>query len=107
MKLHPLAGTDLQLSTFSCGLGDLFALPQAQSDALLDAYVELGGNFFDTAHMYSHWLPGGNGLSEISIGDYLRRRGIKDAVVATKGCAGANCTSCRVPPLFPSPHRLA
>jgi aryl-alcohol dehydrogenase-like predicted oxidoreductase len=89
MNLHPLAGTDLQLSTFCCGLGDLFSLPPKESDALLDTYVEAGGNFFDTAHMYSHWLPGGNGLSEISIGDYLRRRGIKNAVVATKGGAGS------------------
>ena len=85
MKRHLLPGTDLRLSTFSCGLGDLFALPQEKSDALLDAYVELGGNFFDTAHMYSHWLPGGNGISEIGIGDYVRRRGLKNAVIATKG----------------------
>jgi aryl-alcohol dehydrogenase-like predicted oxidoreductase len=89
MKLHLLPGTDLHLSTFCCGLGDLFALPQKESDALLDTYVELGGNFFDTAHMYSHWLPGGNGLSEISIGDYVRRRGLKNAVIATKGCASS------------------
>jgi aryl-alcohol dehydrogenase-like predicted oxidoreductase len=90
MKLHSLPGTDLQLSTFCCGLGDLFSLPPGQSDALLDAYVEAGGNYFDTAHMYSHWLPGGNGLSEISIGDYIRRRGLTNAVVATKGGAGAS-----------------
>jgi aryl-alcohol dehydrogenase-like predicted oxidoreductase len=85
MKRHTLPGTDLSVSTFSCGLGDLFANSPKESDALLDAYVEAGGNFFDTAHMYSCWLPGGNGLSEISIGDYVRRRGLKDAVIATKG----------------------
>ena len=85
MKLHSLPGTDFSLSTFSCGLGDLFSLPQKESDALLDVYVELGGNFFDTAHMYSHWLPGGNGMSEIAIGDYVRRRGLKNVVIATKG----------------------
>jgi aryl-alcohol dehydrogenase-like predicted oxidoreductase len=85
MKLHSLSDTDLQLSTFCCGLGDLFALPSDKSDELLDAYVEAGGNFFDTAHMYSHWLPGGNGLSEISIGDYVRRRGLKNVTIATKG----------------------
>jgi len=87
MNLHSLPGTDLHVSTFCCGLGDLFALPSRESDALLDAYVEAGGNFFDTAHMYCHWLPGGNGLSEISIGDYVRRRGLKDMVIATKGGA--------------------
>ena len=88
MKLRQLqlAGTDMQLSTFCCGLGDLFALPPSESDVLLDAFVEAGGNFFDSAHCYSFWLPGGNGLSEIRIGDYLRRRGLTGAVtVATKG----------------------
>ena len=88
MKLqqHSLAGTKLQLSTFCCGLGDLFARPPAESDALLDAFVEAGGNFFDSAHCYSFWLPGGNGISEIGIGDYLRRRGLTDEVtLATKG----------------------
>ncbi len=86
LRQHSLAGTDLQLSTFCCGLGDLFARPQNESDALLDAFVAAGGNFFDSAHVYSFWLPGGNGLSEIGIGDYLRRRGLTDQVtVATKG----------------------
>ena len=85
LRLHPLPGTDLRLSTFCCGLGDLFGLPAAQSDAVLDAFVEAGGNFFDTAHCYSFWLPGCNGVSEAAIGDYVRRRGLKEAVIATKG----------------------
>ena len=85
IRLHALANTALQLSTFCYGLGDLFALPSQQSDALLDAFVEAGGNFFDSAHCYSFWLPGGNGQSEIGIGDYVRRRGLEGAVVATKG----------------------
>lgn len=86
LRQHSLPGTDLQLSTFCCGLGGLFALSESESDALLDAFVEEGGNFFDSAHCYSFWLPGGNGLSEIRIGDYLRRRGLTDHVtVATKG----------------------
>ncbi len=86
LRQHQLAQTDLQLSTFCCGLGGLFALPASESDALLDAFVEAGGNFFDSAHVYSFWLPGGNGLSEIRIGDYLRRRGLEGKVtVATKG----------------------
>ena len=85
MRLHPLPGTDLQLSTFCCGLGDLFDLPENESDRLLDSFVEAGGNFFDTAHCYSFWLPGGGGLSETRIADYLRRRGCKEVVIATKG----------------------
>lgn len=85
LRLHPLSGTNLHLSTFCCGVGGLFALPQDQSDALLDAFVEAGGNFFDTAHVYSSWLPRGHGLSEMGIGDYVHRRGLKNVTVATKG----------------------
>ena len=85
LRRHPLPGTGLRLSSFCCGLADLFALPESQSDAVLDAFVEAGGNFFDTAHVYSFWLPGGNGLSETRLGQYLRRRGLKEVTVATKG----------------------
>ena len=86
LRQHQLPATDLKLSTFCCGLGDLFALPASESDALLDAFIEQGGNFFDSAHCYSFWLPRGNGLSEIGIADYLKRRGLSDKVVlATKG----------------------
>ena len=86
LRQQQLPASELKLSTFCCGLGDLFALPSSESDALLDAFVEAGGNFFDTAHCYSFWLPGGNGQSEIGIADYLRRRGLTDQVtVATKG----------------------
>ena len=85
LRLHSLPGTDLRLSSFCYGLGDLFSLPEDRSDRLLDAFVEAGGNFFDTAHCYSFWLPGGNGQSEIGIGNYIRRRGLQEVVVATKG----------------------
>ncbi|HEX4084598.1 MAG TPA: aldo/keto reductase [Chthoniobacteraceae bacterium] len=85
MKARSLPGTDLKLSTFCCGLGDVFALPRDQWEPLLDTYVEAGGNFFDTAHAYCYWLPGGAGLSEITIGEYVRRRGLKNITIATKG----------------------
>lgn len=51
--------------------------------ALLDRYYAMGGNFLDTAHLY-----GGSGKNkgEWVIGDWLRVRGIRDVVVATKGC---------------------
>jgi len=85
LRTHPLPGTDLRLSTFCCGLGDLFSAPRQSHEKVLEAFIDAGGNFFDTAHCYSFWLPGGNGLSEISIGEYVRKRGLKDIVIATKG----------------------
>jgi aryl-alcohol dehydrogenase-like predicted oxidoreductase len=56
-----------------------------EMDRLINAFRDLGGCFFDTAHCYSFWLPGGTGSSELALGDYFRRNGMKGAVVATKG----------------------
>ncbi|MEV4097405.1 aldo/keto reductase [Streptosporangium saharense] len=56
------------------------------SFAVLDAYVEAGGNFVDTADSYSAWIPGNSGgESETIIGEWLASRGNRDRVViATK-----------------------
>src|SRR3954447_14979281 len=62
-----------------------------ESFAVLDAYVEGGGNFIDTADTYSTWGEGHRGgESETIIGDWLRRRGRRDdVVIATKVGLGA------------------
>ncbi|WP_031164206.1 aldo/keto reductase [Streptosporangium roseum] len=56
------------------------------SFAVLDAYVEAGGNFVDTADSYSQWVPGHpGGESETIIGEWMAARGNRDRiVVATK-----------------------
>ena len=52
---------------------------EATSHQLLDYYVEIGGNFIDTADAYS------NGLSEEVIGRWLRKHGGREKlVIATK-----------------------
>ena len=57
-----------------------------ESFAVLDAYVAAGGNFIDTADVYSEWVPGHRGgESETIIGEWMRSRGNRDDVVlATK-----------------------
>src|SRR3954454_22488345 len=48
----------------------------ADSEAMLDDYLERGGNFIDTANLYT------NGHAEKIVGDYLaRQRGRRDRVV--------------------------
>ncbi|MFI1970141.1 alcohol dehydrogenase [Streptomyces cinnamoneus] len=71
---------------------------EKQSFAVLDAYAEAGGNFIDTADVYSAWVPGNEGgESETIIGDWLAARGNRaDIVVATKVGNG-----------FPEHHGLA
>src|SRR2546421_10305646 len=59
---------------------------EAESFAVLDAYVAGGGNFIDTADVYSAWVPGNEGgESETVIGNWLASRGNRsDIVIATK-----------------------
>jgi Predicted oxidoreductases (related to aryl-alcohol dehydrogenases) len=56
------------------------------AERILDAFVEAGGNFVDTADVYSAWVPGHTGgESERIIGGWLQRRGsAKRPVIATK-----------------------
>jgi aryl-alcohol dehydrogenase-like predicted oxidoreductase len=54
---------------------------------LLDAFVEMGGNFIDTAHVYADWIPGApKSASENTIGAWLKATGNrKQMLLATKG----------------------
>ena len=58
----------------------------AQSEAVLDAFVAGGGNFVDSADVYSVWKPGNvGGESERILGDWMRARANRaDIVLATK-----------------------
>lgn len=58
---------------------------EAQSHQVLDAYAAHGGNFLDTADVYSQWKPGNQGgESETIIGKWLTKRDRSRIVVATK-----------------------
>jgi aryl-alcohol dehydrogenase-like predicted oxidoreductase len=79
--------TDLMVSPLCLG-GNVFGwtLDEAGSFAVLDAYVDGGGNFIDTADVYATWEPVyEGGISEQIIGSWLKRRGRRDdVVIATK-----------------------
>lgn len=54
--------------------------------ALLDRFVEKGGNLIDTARVYSDWVPDELHRSERILGDWLAERKCRDRVlIATKG----------------------
>lgn len=59
---------------------------EAQSHDVLDAYSAHGGNFIDTADMYSQWVEGHvGGESETIIGSWMKARGNRSSmVIATK-----------------------
>ena len=61
-------------------------LDEAATFALLDRFVELGGNAIDTARIYSDWVPGEKRRSERVLGDWIRARGHRSSlVIGTKG----------------------
>src|SRR5437773_5095866 len=59
---------------------------ERQSFEVLDAYHAAGGNFVDTADVYSAWVPGHTGgESETIIGRWMAARGTRSKmVIATK-----------------------
>jgi aryl-alcohol dehydrogenase (NADP+) len=82
MEYRPLGGTGTVVSTLCLG-AMTFGRESAEkaSHAQLDRFVERGGNFVDTANVYSH------GASEEIIGRWLAARPAQrdQIVVATKG----------------------
>lgn len=77
LKVHPL-----------CLGGNVFgwSANAEQSQEVLSAYESAGGNFIDTADMYSRWHTGNvGGESETIIGDWMKARGNRsEMVIATK-----------------------
>ncbi|MBO1073739.1 aldo/keto reductase [Roseomonas marmotae] len=94
MEQRALGKTGFSVAPLCFG-GNVFGwtVDEAQSFKLLDAFVAGGGNFIDTADVYSQWKPGNQGgESETIIGNWLAARGGRDKVViATK--TGAELTN--------------
>ncbi|MEU9012154.1 aldo/keto reductase [Streptomyces sp. NPDC048479] len=86
-SLRTLGSSGLAVFPLCLG-GNVFGwtADEKQSFAVLDAYVAAGGNFIDTADVYSAWGPGNEGgESETVIGNWLAARGNRsEVVVATK-----------------------
>ena len=82
-----LPQTGLNVSNLCFG-GNVFGwtADQAQSFELLDHLTEHGGNFIDSADVYSSWKEGNvGGESEAVIGNWLKSNGKREQVViATK-----------------------
>lgn len=87
MNLRPLGRSGLQVSPLCFG-GNVFGwtADEATSFSLLDAWLDAGFNFIDTADVYSRWVPGHTGgESESVIGRWLAKSGKRNQIVlATK-----------------------
>ncbi|MES2427275.1 MAG: aldo/keto reductase [Bacteroidota bacterium] len=87
MKKRALGNSGIMVSPFCFG-GNVFGwtINEQQSFELLDAFVDSGLEFIDTADVYSKWKSGNKGgESETIIGNWLKRSGKRDKVIlATK-----------------------
>ncbi|MBN4003768.1 aldo/keto reductase [Nostoc sp. LPT] len=82
-----LGRSELEVSPLSFG-GNVFGwtIDENNSFEILDNFIAAGGNFIDTADVYSKWVAGNiGGESETILGKWLKQRGHRDQVViATK-----------------------
>jgi aryl-alcohol dehydrogenase-like predicted oxidoreductase len=87
MLMRKLGRTGLRVAALCLG-GNTFGwtTDQKASEAVLDAYLEAGGNFIDTADVYARWAPGNKGgESEEALGTWMSARRNRSAVlIATK-----------------------
>src|SRR6202050_5014882 len=82
-----ISSTDLDVYPIALGV-NVFGgtADEAESFAVLDGYAAGGGNFIDTADVYSAWAPGNSGgESETILGRWLASRGTRaQTIIATK-----------------------
>ncbi|CAN5630148.1 aldo/keto reductase [soil metagenome] len=87
MQTRTLGNSDIQIVPLMLG-GNVFGwtVDAERSFEILDAFVDRGFNFIDTADVYSKWVPGHQGgESETILGEWFRHSGKRDKVVlATK-----------------------
>ena len=98
MEKRKLGQSGLEFAPIAFG-GNVFGwtADEATSHKLLDAFVDAGFTFVDTADVYSRWAPGHKGgESETMIGNWLKKNPAKrdKVLIATKcgmraGVAGA------------------
>lgn len=87
MEKRELGKSGIQVVPFCFG-GNVFGwtADEKTSFTLLDAFVDTGFDFVDTADVYSKWVPGNTGGdSERIIGNWLKQGGKRDKIIlATK-----------------------
>jgi len=87
MEKRELGTSGIKVHPFCFG-GNVFGwtINEKQSIEILDAYMDSGLEFIDTADVYSKWVPGNKGgESETIIGNWLKKSGKRDKIIiATK-----------------------
>lgn len=85
MNKRRIGKSELEVFPFALG-GNVFGwtADEKTSFEILDAYVEAGFNWVDTANVYSVWVPGHKGgESETIIGKWLKKSGKREQMILT------------------------
>lgn len=82
-----LINTDLKVSAICLGTMNYGSIYSEEfCFQQLDDFLDMGGNFIDTAHVYNDWVPGELSRSEKIIGRWLKRSNKRNHVILlTKG----------------------
>lgn len=90
MEYRRLGRTGLKVSELCLGTMQWgWTASEEDGCAVMDAFVEAGGNFIDTADVYSRWVPGNpGGVSEEIIGRWMQDRGNRRQVVLASKVRG-------------------
>ncbi len=87
MQFRKLGRTGLKVSALCLGTMQWgWTASEEAAFGVMDAFVEAGGNFIDTADIYSRWVPGNpGGVSEEVIGRWMKARNNRsNLIIATK-----------------------
>lgn len=87
MKYQKLGQTIMEVSKLCLGTMQFgWTANEKISFAIMDAFLDAGGNFIDTADIYSMWVEGNpGGISETIIGEWMRQRKNRHTIIlATK-----------------------
>lgn len=104
MNYTTISDITLKSSQLCLGTSNFGAtIPQADAFTLMDAFLDHGGNFLDTAEVYANWLPDlPRSISERTIGAWLKARGNRSRIlIGTKG-AHPNLATMHVARLAPA-----
>lgn len=87
MKFRTFANTKLKVSQLCLGTVNFgTAIPSQAARRQLSQFVDAGGNFIDTAHVYGDWEPEILCRSERTIGAWLKENSNRDKIIlVTKG----------------------
>jgi len=91
MEYRNLGRTGLKVSELCMGTMQFgWTTDEAHAFEVLDAYTESGGNFLDTADVYTRWFEGNpGGVAEEIIGRWMKARGNRDQMVVATKCRGS------------------